>query len=62
RCLKLKGAERPTMRQVTTELESLRGVESLEAQECLMITSATTVDPEQYSFGTVTTGSMNIPR
>ncbi|KAI3860666.1 hypothetical protein MKX03_025572 [Papaver bracteatum] len=61
RCLKLKGAERPTMRQVSTELESLRGVESLETEECL-ITSATAVDPEQYSFGTLTTGSMNIPR
>ncbi|KAI3991446.1 hypothetical protein MKX01_000533 [Papaver californicum] len=27
RCLRLNGEERPTMRQVTTELESLRGVE-----------------------------------
>ncbi|XP_026429606.1 wall-associated receptor kinase 3-like [Papaver somniferum] len=61
RCLKLKGAERPTMRQVTTELESLRGVESLKTHECL-ITSTAADDPETYSFGTVTTGSMNIPR
>ncbi|XP_026404089.1 wall-associated receptor kinase 2-like [Papaver somniferum] len=28
RCLKLKGEERPTMKRVTTELESLRGVET----------------------------------
>ncbi|XP_026438577.1 wall-associated receptor kinase-like 22 [Papaver somniferum] len=61
RRLKLKGAERHTMRQVTTELESLRGVECLETQECL-IASAIAGDPEHYGFGTVTTGSMNIHR